>query len=71
MTHDKLCQLADGCVCRKFLPEETECDNCMCDCDLIRKVRDDEAAIMWKRAGYLAQATVCDRCRLQIEGGKP
>lgn len=70
MTHDHLCQLADGCVCRKFLPEETECDNCMCECELIRKVRNDEAAIMWKRMGHVEQATVCGQCKLHIEEGK-
>ena len=49
MTHDKLCQLAAGCPCAKWLPEETECENCMCDCALIAKVRDDESQIALKR----------------------
>lgn len=49
MTHDKLCELTAGCVCAKWLPEGTECDNCMCDCALIAKVRDDESQIALKR----------------------
>ena len=49
MTHDKLCQLAAGCPCAKWLPEETECENCFCDCTMIAKVRNDEAQISLKR----------------------
>ena len=56
MTHDKLCELASGCVCAKWLPEGTECDNCMCDCALIAKVRDDEAQISLKRLGSIEYA---------------
>ena len=57
MTHDKLCQLAAGCPCRKWIPEEVECDNCFCDCALIVKVRNDEAEISLKRLGSIQYAT--------------
>ena len=44
MTHDKLCELAAGCPCRKWIPEEVECENCFCDCANIAKVREDQRA---------------------------